>query len=504
MTSILSLQARRDVESAVSQFPEVSKISIVDQWKSDGEKHSVAYVTLLKTPSPSEGRQSVIEFRNSRIRQWKTIFDFTYKPKSENAAPDFTGWRSSFTNKDIPTEDMREWVERTCERILSYKPRRILEIGCGVGLLLERLAPHCDAYTATDVSGAAIRRLREFVANRDELQNVTLLERDASNFDGFSRSDFDMVVINSVVQYFPELGYLEQVLSSAIQTLGEGGRVFVGDIRNLSLQTALHTRIQRAKAPDGASVGWLRNRISLMEEQERELVIDPQFFLNFSRAQSGVAGAEVLLKRGRAKNEMTSYRYDAVLHLGAAKAAAPQRTLAWRDSLPLADLIAQGGDREGEVVRIAGVPNARVEADLEAWRLLASAADTTPIATIQEKLDRLAPTGIDPEALFEAAEAAGCDVRIQARPHAADGSFDVTILCRGLSSATADTLPFGESAGLDASRPVSTDPLFAAQKQQMADCLWTALRERLPNGDLPAALQVVDEIPPSTGVSSLG
>jgi cyclopropane fatty-acyl-phospholipid synthase-like methyltransferase len=41
---------------------------------------------------------------------------------------------------------MQEWVDRTVERILSLQPQRVLEIGCGMGLLLFRIAPHCSYY----------------------------------------------------------------------------------------------------------------------------------------------------------------------------------------------------------------------------------------------------------------------------------------------------------------------------------------------------------------------
>ena len=51
---------------------------------------------------------------------------------------------------------MLEWVEHTVGRILSLRPRRVLEIGCGTGMLLFRIAPLCEHYHGLDISASAI------------------------------------------------------------------------------------------------------------------------------------------------------------------------------------------------------------------------------------------------------------------------------------------------------------------------------------------------------------
>ena len=58
---------------------------------------------------------------------------------------------------------MREWVETTVARILALQPRRVLEIGCGTGLLLYRIAPHVERYVGTDFSQTAL----DAIAPRD-------------------------------------------------------------------------------------------------------------------------------------------------------------------------------------------------------------------------------------------------------------------------------------------------------------------------------------------------
>ena len=49
----------------------------------------------------------------------------------------------------------------------ALDPRRVLEIGCGTGLVLFRIAPRCDLYVGTDDEPALAGDVRDFVA--DEL-----------------------------------------------------------------------------------------------------------------------------------------------------------------------------------------------------------------------------------------------------------------------------------------------------------------------------------------------
>ncbi len=49
---------------------------------------------------------------------------------------DFRGWNSSYTDDPIPLEEMVEWRSATVDRIMALRPRRVLEIGAGSGLVL--------------------------------------------------------------------------------------------------------------------------------------------------------------------------------------------------------------------------------------------------------------------------------------------------------------------------------------------------------------------------------
>src|SRR5262249_55416607 len=151
----------------------------------------------------------------------------------EDPTLNFNGWNSSYTGLPIPEEGMREWVERTAERILALGPARVLEIGCGTGLLLSRIAPRCAHYVGTDASGQAIRYLRERLPRLGRDLPVSLHRRRAEDFTGFAEGEFGAVILNSFVQYFPGVDHLLRVLEQAVRAVRPGGVVFVGDVRNL-------------------------------------------------------------------------------------------------------------------------------------------------------------------------------------------------------------------------------------------------------------------------------
>ena len=240
---------------------------------------------------------------------------FLIRPR-HSADPTFniSGWNSSYTGEPIPAEEMREWVDDAVERILSLEPKRALEIGCGTGLLLFNLAPHCESYVGTDFSPAALSYVRQHLANADD--KVVLLERRADDFRDVEPNSFDTVILNSVVQYFPSVVYLLRVLEDAVRATRSGGFVFVGDVRSLPLLEAFHTSVELAKADGALSPEELQPLIRKRVADEEELILDPAFFAALKEHLPRVSHVEILPKRARLQNEMTRFRYQVIIHVG--------------------------------------------------------------------------------------------------------------------------------------------------------------------------------------------
>ena len=77
-----------------------------------------------------------------------------------------TGWVSSFDGQPIPVEHMRVWADDIVGQVLEGRPKRVLEIGCGTGMLLFRIAPQCARYDALDFSQRSVDYVRARIAER--------------------------------------------------------------------------------------------------------------------------------------------------------------------------------------------------------------------------------------------------------------------------------------------------------------------------------------------------
>jgi SAM-dependent methyltransferase len=271
-----------EIETALGHHPAVRETVVLAREDEPGDQRLVAYVVPQPPSSPPEEHRPGQNGHGEPISQWQTIWERTYAQSSLPKDPTFhtIGWNSGYTGQPIPDEEMREWVDHTVARILAWRPCRVLEIGCGTGLLLFRLAPHCTQYWGADFSPAALAYLQQQLQRREPaLPQVHLLQRTADDFGGIRPGSFEAVVLNSVAQYFPSIDYLLRVLEGAVRAVEPGGFIFVGDVRSLPLLAAYHASVALHQAPPSLSKRQFQQRVQWRMQQEEELVIDPAFFL---------------------------------------------------------------------------------------------------------------------------------------------------------------------------------------------------------------------------------
>jgi SAM-dependent methyltransferase len=372
------------------------------------------------------------------INRWRKAFDLSQLTKAAADAPvgfNTLGWNSSYTRQPIPPDDIREWVDAVVGEILELAPKAVYEIGCGTGMLLMRIAPSCDRYVAVDLSPVVLSKLREQLQKLPDLAaRVDVKERNADEFNGLENNSFDAVVINSVAQYFPNVAYLTRVIEGAVNIVKPGGHVFVGDNRSLPLLPAFESSVELFQATDEITSRELRDRIHRRIEREQELILSPAYFLSLRDRFPKISRVEIRPLHGRADNEMTRYRYAAVLHVGYEKATFPEdRFLDWAESRwQLTDIRSSLLEHPNVRLNIKRIPNARIEKDLTALAILRDPDRILTARELRHDLEDYAGEGIHPQALFDLeSEDLGFTVYLSWMACRADGSYDACFVPAG-------------------------------------------------------------------------
>ncbi|HET7286763.1 MAG TPA: methyltransferase, partial [Pyrinomonadaceae bacterium] len=301
---------------------------------------------------------------------------------------------SSFTGRPLSHVEMNEQVAATVQRIGSLRGKRILEIGCGTGLLLLRLAGACKHYVGTDISARVLEQVRAAVAQR-QWSHVELWEREADNFENIEAQTFDVVVLNSVVQYFPSMDYLVRVIRNACRILRPGGYIFLGDVRSLPLLRLLNTGIELERCGPNTTVAELHERVERRTDQEPELVIDPVFFEALQQQFEEITGASIQLKRGWELNELTCFRYDVCLQVnGSAESMESVEVFDWSTLSSVEGLREHLQQNAPSRLQVRGVPNARLQSRQRIFEQLDQVDPGAPLKSLNLNATFV---GVEPE-----------------------------------------------------------------------------------------------------------
>jgi SAM-dependent methyltransferase len=439
--------------------------------------------------------------RDLALHRWRKSFDltqFTQSAKSNPVGLNIQGWNSSYTGQELPEAEMLEWVQLTVSEILGFAPRAAYEIGCGTGMLLLRVAPTCQRYVAIDFSPATLDRVRAQLKSVPTLErSVELLERMADDFNGFDQNSFDTVILNSVAQFFPSSSYLTQVLEGAIEIVRPGGRVFAGDIQSLPLRGPFLSSVELFRSDDDLTQTAIIDRILRRVRLEPWLFVSPAYFLKLARRHKKLSRVEIEPRLGRADNEVTRYRYNAILYVGEPSEQRNDFPFEdWRERRWDLKEIRELLEKQTGPFGIKSIPNSRVELDMAGLDELRRGDDSVTAGNLKRKLTQAATHGIHPQDLVDLVKSVGgLQIRLSWAACRRDGSYDAAFFhAHSLESSTSQSICWPQPEPSEY-LTLTSWPRQSKLRSDLIEQISVLCKNSLPSELMPAGFYLVDTLP---------
>ncbi|KAM3417119.1 hypothetical protein BST61_g8695 [Cercospora zeina] len=498
-----------EIEHGLCGHAEVGVAVAVTRGTEQSSRDIVGFVTLKEATTLENG------IHDAHVDDWILHFDRTNFASLDHISDvevgrDFIGWNSMYDGREIPKAEMEEWLSDTISTILDGGAAgRILEIGPGTGMILFGLHRHgLERYFGLEPSSNAVKYLCKKTHSLAGLADKVTLSVGSALDVGkvFGGTSATTVVMNSVVQYFPSQQYLEAVLEQLL-CLPRVTRIVIGDIRAYSLHEqflaakALH-KLARAQV----SKESIAEYINATGPQEEELLVDPAFFTRLLGKDARVRHVQILPKTMKSVNELSKFRYTAVLHVQkdskCAEAASSVDATRWIDfqlSIKSYDGLKSllQATVDTSAIAVSNIPDSRTSFERAIIQAIRSenekhAARLDGQVWLNEVVrNARQQSSLSPKELRVLAKTLGLQVDISwARMASQAGGFDAVFYQQLRDVRHSHAFPLDCARAQLASRPTDR-----RRSQRVKAEILSSLRQRLPPYMVPSCILIIDRIP---------
>ena len=456
-----------DVEAQLSALPAVVSAAVAARVPAQGgERELVGYVVPRKAWGGDYGAEDLVDQDeededeedaqdDAETEEWGAVYDSAYAAAdavTEDPALNYSGYADSFNPGDVHVpHTVDEWADFTVKRVEQLGASRILELGCGNGMILLRclVKDTCVRYVGTDLAGTALEYVRgvttaaapNLAVYKNAGHKLKLAKCGAHDAHRFVEEKCDAIVCNGVAMYFPSARYTLRVCESMLRACAPGGVCFLGDFRDRAVAAPFHcalalARARRAAAPSlnlascGGACVCLALAISVTElgvlsrrsyAREKELLLDPRLFVDaLERGEfTDCVRVDVELKRGRVRSEFAGFRGDVWLYKAGPGAplahVLPVSPFETYDPAQhaIALLERRLATERPETLWVAAAPDARLAFERELLNAVEVAkpgsSEQAEGAAVQAAI-LAAEGGLEPDDLYELGEKCGYDV----------------------------------------------------------------------------------------------
>lgn len=133
----------------------------------------------------------------------------------------------TWTASELWTKNAQHFLKKAARYISPTNHDKVLDIGCGPGIIAELLAPQVQTLIAADTSERYLRLCAERCKN---LSNVSVARIPANYTNIHELGRFSLFLCNSVVQYYKSPQELEDLIASARKAALPKARMLISDI----------------------------------------------------------------------------------------------------------------------------------------------------------------------------------------------------------------------------------------------------------------------------------